>query len=107
MALVVIVQYINYLPLGINIDSKVMLYADDTNVLISGNNTHKLQVKFSMVLNTLNYGFMNHGLSLNVKKTKMLKFEHTAQNNTLFPLHYKNQLLQDVLHFWGQKCVSL
>ena len=58
MTLVVIVQYINYLPLGINIDSKVMLYADDTNVLISGNNTHELQVKFSMVLNTLNYGFM-------------------------------------------------
>jgi hypothetical protein len=62
-----------------------------------------------MVLNTLHYWFMNNGLSLNVKKTKMLKFETTSQNNTLFQLHYKNELLQDVkvLSSWGQKLISL
>jgi hypothetical protein len=31
--------YINHLPLGMNTDHKITLYADDTSVLISGNNT--------------------------------------------------------------------
>jgi len=32
--------YSNDLPLGTNIDSKLLLYADDTSVLISGTSTH-------------------------------------------------------------------
>jgi hypothetical protein len=55
-----------------------------------------LSVKSNMALNTLKDWFTNSGLSLNLTKTKMLKFETTSQNNTLFQLHYKNQHLQDV-----------
>jgi hypothetical protein len=76
--------FFNDLPLGMNIDCKITLYADDTGVLIFGNNAQGLQVKASMTLNTLQYWFMNNGLSLNLLKTKMLKFETTFQNNTLF-----------------------
>jgi hypothetical protein len=60
--------YINDLPLGMNTDYKITLYADDTSVLISGNNTYELQVKSDMALNTLKYWFTNNGLSLNLKK---------------------------------------
>jgi hypothetical protein len=56
--------YINDLPLGINIDCKITLYADDTSVLIFGNNAQDLQVKVSMAVNTLQYWFTNNGLSL-------------------------------------------
>jgi hypothetical protein len=62
--------YINDLPLGMNIDCKITLHADDTSVLIFGNNTQDLQVKASMDLNTLQYWFMNNSSSLNLLKTK-------------------------------------
>jgi hypothetical protein len=88
--------YINDLPFGMNTDYKITLYVDDTSVLISGNNTHELQVKPNMALNTLKYWFMNNGLSLNLMKAKILKFETTSQNNVLFQLQCKNQHLQDV-----------
>jgi hypothetical protein len=88
--------YINDLPLGMNTDYKITLYADDTSVLISGNNTHELQVKSDKALNTLNYWFVNNGISLNLTKTKILKFETTSQNNVLFQVQYKYQHLQDV-----------
>jgi hypothetical protein len=42
--------YINDLPLGMNIDYKITLYADDTSVLISGNDTHELHVKSNMAM---------------------------------------------------------
>jgi hypothetical protein len=71
--------YSNDLPLGMNTDYKITSYADDTSVLISGNNTHELQVKSNMALNTLKYWFMNNGLYLNITKTKILKFETTSQ----------------------------
>jgi hypothetical protein len=88
--------YIDVLPLGMNSDYKTTLYEDDTSVLISSHNTHELQVKSNMALNTLKYWFTNNGLSLNLTKTKMLKFQTSSRNNTLFQLHYKNQHLQDV-----------
>jgi hypothetical protein len=78
-----------------NTDYKITLYVDDTSVLISGNNTHELQVKSDKALNTLKYWFANNGLSLNLTKTKILKFQTTSQN-LLFQLQCKNQHLQDV-----------
>jgi hypothetical protein len=49
-----------------------------------------------MALNMLKYWFTNNGLSLNLTKTKILKFETTSQNDALFQSQYKNQHLQDV-----------
>jgi hypothetical protein len=69
--------------LGINADIKLLLYADDTSVLISGNNLHEIQAKSRIVLNTLNHWFTSNGLSLNLKKTKVLKFETTNRKNVI------------------------
>jgi hypothetical protein len=63
--------YINDLLLGVNTDMKLLLYADDTSVLVSGNNMHEIQAKSRMVLNTLNHWFTSNGLSLNLKKTSV------------------------------------
>jgi hypothetical protein len=73
----------NALSLGINTDFKLTLYADDTSVLIFGNNTHEIQAKSDIVLNSLNYWFTSNGLSLNLKKTKMLKLETTYKKHTI------------------------
>jgi hypothetical protein len=35
--------YINDLSLGLNTDIKLLLYADDTSVLVSGDNIHEIQ----------------------------------------------------------------
>jgi hypothetical protein len=48
--------YINDLSLGLNIDIKLLLYADDTSVLTSGDNMQEIQTKSSHVLNSLNNG---------------------------------------------------
>jgi hypothetical protein len=37
-------MFFNDLPLGMNIDCKITLYADDTGVLIFGNNAQGIQV---------------------------------------------------------------
>jgi hypothetical protein len=69
--------YINNLSLGINTNTKLLLYADDTSVLVSGNNMHVIQAKSRLVLNSLNHWFTSNGLSLNLKRTKVLKSETT------------------------------
>jgi hypothetical protein len=89
--------YINDLSLEINTDIKLLLYADDTSVLVSGNNMHEIEAKSRILLNTLNHWFTN-GLSLNLKQTKVLKFESTNRKNMPLQLNYKNEVLHDETH---------
>jgi hypothetical protein len=60
--------YFSDLPLGINTDSKFLLFEDDTSVLVSGTNIQKLQTKSIIALNYINNWLMRNGLSLNLKK---------------------------------------
>jgi hypothetical protein len=86
------------LSLGLNTDIKLLLYADDTSVLVSGDNIHEIQTKFSHVLNSLNLWFTRNGLSLNMKKTKVLKFETINRGNIPMQLQYKNEVLNDTMN---------
>jgi hypothetical protein len=86
--------YISDLPLGINTDVKLTLHMDDTSVLIFRNNVHKTQAKLNIILNTLNNWFTNNCLYLDLKKTKLLKFETTYQK-TSFQLSFRDELLHD------------
>jgi hypothetical protein len=65
--------YINDLPLGMNFNCEITLYADDTSVLIFGNNAQDLQVKAGMALNALKYSFTNKGLYLKLTENKNVK----------------------------------
>jgi hypothetical protein len=67
--------YINDLPSVLNTDNKLLLYADDTSILVSGTNIDEIQGRSKLVLNSLNYWFTCNGLSLNLKTTKVLKFD--------------------------------
>jgi hypothetical protein len=62
--------YINDLTLGIKIDSKLLLYADDTSVLIFGTSIQEVQTKCIMALDTINKCFTRNGLSLRLKQLK-------------------------------------
>jgi hypothetical protein len=62
--------YINDLPSGIGIDRKLLLYADDTSLLISGPDICDIQTQLMMVLDNLNNWFMKNDLSLNLKKNQ-------------------------------------
>jgi hypothetical protein len=59
--------YINNLPSGICIDCKLLLYAEDTSLLISGPDICDIQTQSMMVLDNLTNWFMKNGLSLNLK----------------------------------------
>jgi hypothetical protein len=74
------------------------LYADDTSVLISGDNMQEIQTKSRQVLNSPNHWFTNNGLSLNLKKTKVLKFETTKRGNMPLQLYYNSEVLYDAMN---------
>jgi hypothetical protein len=60
--------YIHDLPLGIHIDSKLLLYADGTSVLISGTDIQEVQTKSIIALDNIKSLFMTNCLPLNLKK---------------------------------------
>jgi mannose/fructose/N-acetylgalactosamine-specific phosphotransferase system component IID len=63
--------YSNDLPLGINIYSQPVLFADDTNVLITADNLNDLQIRSASVLNHMREWFAVNGLSPNMDKNKV------------------------------------
>jgi hypothetical protein len=98
LGLLLFLIYINDLSLGLNTDIKLLLYAYDTSVLILGDNMHEIQTKSRHVLNSLNHWCTNNGLSLNLKKTKVLKFETTKRGNMSLQLYYNNEVLYDAMN---------
>jgi hypothetical protein len=75
---VLFLSYINDLPLNIT-GSKIMLFADDTNILVSEENINKLQCKINKVMNELQTWFKLNNLVVNVEKTLAVSF-HTVKN---------------------------
>ena len=76
--------YITDLPLRINTDSKPLVYADDTSVLLTGNRLNELQIKSVTVLNSMSKWFTVNGLSLNLDETKVMKFDLNYLHNESF-----------------------
>jgi hypothetical protein len=60
--------YINDLPLGINIDFKILLYADDTSILIPGPDIQEALSKSLIALDSINKWCMTNCPPLNLKK---------------------------------------
>jgi hypothetical protein len=73
--------YINDLPLNIT-GSKTVLFADDTNILVSGKNVANLQYKISNVTTELQMWFKFNSLVVNAEKTMAISF-HTLQKTSI------------------------
>ena len=90
--------YINDLPSALSTDNKSLLYADDTSILVSGINIDEIQERSKLMLNSLSQWFKYNGLSLNLRKTKVLKFETINCDNMPVHLKFNDELLQEETH---------
>jgi hypothetical protein len=72
---------INDLPLNI-MGSKIVLFADDTNILVSDENINNLQYKLNNVMTELQTWFTLNNLVVNIEKT-LAMFFHATQNKKL------------------------
>jgi len=65
--------YINDLPLNIQ-GAKLILYTDDTNVLVNDRSQDTLQTKLSLIMKQLEIWFSNNDLIINISKTVAMPF---------------------------------
>jgi len=66
--------YINDLPRIINKDNNIVLFADDTSIIITDTNIDDFNLHANMLFIELNTWFNNNLLSLNFSKTHYLEF---------------------------------
>ena len=69
------VIYINDLP-GISNLAKFILYADDANIIVTGETEEEVQLKLSQIASTLVSWVDGNGLALNLKKTHYMVFSN-------------------------------
>jgi hypothetical protein len=90
--------YVSDLPLGINIDSKLVCNADDTSILISGPDIQEVQSESLIAPDSINKWCMTNGLALDLKKTKIITFESNQRNNASFKITCRNEPLQEEMN---------
>ena len=56
-------------------EAKLLLYADDTNILVVGKDEKDLQAKVSLVTKQLEVWFFNNDLIVNTNKTVAMTFQ--------------------------------
>jgi hypothetical protein len=86
--------YINYLSLGINTNSKPLLFADDISILITANTLSNLQMRSLSILTHMSKWFAANGLSLNIDKTNAIKFSLSHLQEDLFQVLYRDKKLK-------------
>jgi hypothetical protein len=70
--------YINDLQSHIN-ETKLVLYADDTNILVTGKNEEELQTRLSVTTKQLERWLCENDLVVNTSKTVATSF-HSSQS---------------------------
>jgi hypothetical protein len=90
-------------------NNKILLYADDTSILVSGTNINEIQVRTKLILNSLSQWFKCNSLSLNLKKVST--FDTINRGNIPMYLKYNEVLLHEEIHtkFLGteiDKCLN-
>jgi hypothetical protein len=65
---------------------------------VSGINIDELQERSKLMLNSLSQWFKCNGLYLNLRKTKVLKFETINCDNIPVHLKFNDELLQEEIH---------
>jgi hypothetical protein len=85
--------HVNDFPCIINKVSHTILFADDTNILISSNDLIELNYILNTVLHCISKWFQNNQLILNLNKMHLLKF--ASSKSPAYPLYvsYNNQAL--------------
>ncbi len=89
-------MYINDLPRCVSQDSKAILFADDTSVLVKDKDYNKFKQKMNLTLTSLDQWFTANQLILNITKTKVIKFAPKTIAHVPLVISYKCQVLDEV-----------
>jgi hypothetical protein len=87
--------YINDLPMGTDSDTKVVLFADDTSIIITSPNQERLQTALNKNLSDINLWFKANFLSLNFNKTYYLQFRTKNYIDNTLDIIYLNKNIAD------------
>jgi hypothetical protein len=85
--------YLNDLPYGLHQRAKVVIYADDTSVLLMAKNDEELKTKINCTLDYMTGWFSANGLTLNMEKTNIMKFTSRYHQNEAFQIINQNKVI--------------
>jgi hypothetical protein len=88
--------FINNLPLSVKHVSKVILFADDTSVIVADKDYDSFKEKVNLALTCLNQWFYTNQLVLNITKTNVIKSTTTVSAHVPLGIYYKNNLIDEV-----------
>ena len=77
---ILFIIYINGL-LNLNVNSKIISYADDTVILVTDKSTDLLYSNANRIINSVKVWFDNNLLELNLNKSKYILFSSTSEFN--------------------------
>jgi hypothetical protein len=89
--------YINDLPLLAGINSKIVLFADDTSTIMTSSNQVELKTLLYKTLSDINSWFKANLLSLNINKTCFLHFRNKNNIDNTLMINYMNKTITNVL----------
>jgi hypothetical protein len=87
--------YVNDFPLFLKIFSEVIMFADDTNLLISAHNPDDLTRRMNCVLSLVFHWFLSNQLLMNASKSFVLKFTPSKLTYCPFSLIHNDQVLSE------------
>jgi hypothetical protein len=95
--------YINDLPNAISHNATPILFADDTSILITGQNVHKFQDDLNTSIGQISKWFQVNSLSLNINETYFIQFSSKSSNYLDTNITHENNYISKVndLKFWG------
>jgi len=80
---------INDLPNLASIGSKILLYADNTSIIVSSSNLEKFETKIDKIFGDINYWFKVNHLILNYSETHYLQFNMKSSWVYVLRLNYQ------------------
>jgi len=95
--------YINDLPNALTHNATPTLFADDTSIIISGQNVLRFQEELNATFGNISNWFQTNSLSLNISKTHFMQF--SSKNTNYYDTHvsYENNSISKVndINSWG------
>jgi hypothetical protein len=88
--------YINDLPQITNKNSKIVLFAYDTNIIITNSNPSNFKNSVNKIIQDINEWLNTNSLSLNLDKTHFTQFVTKNNSSIAFKIMYRNNKIANV-----------
>jgi hypothetical protein len=96
--------YINDLPKVLNKDNSMVLYADDTSIMITDTDKLNFEINLNHTFRHINIWFNANLLTLNFQKTQYLEFRCMNSCNSATQIDYDEKSITNVTE---TKCLGL